>query len=47
MFFFTDGSYYGGEWRNGKQHGKGYFHDDDLNQQVGIWDNGTLVTPMK
>ena len=46
-FFYTDGSYFGREWRNGKQEGKGYFHDKDLVQQIGIWSNGSLVTNMK
>ncbi len=46
-FFFKDGAYYGGKWVNGKYDGRGYYHDKDLNQQIGVWSNGTLVDRMR
>ncbi len=42
-FFFKEGGYYGGEWKNGKYHGKGYYHDKDLVQSIGEWSDGVLV----
>jgi hypothetical protein len=42
-FFFVSGAYYGGEWRNGKYHGRGYYHNSDLVSQIGEWSDGTLV----
>ncbi|NND61767.1 MAG: hypothetical protein HKN48_01095 [Flavobacteriaceae bacterium] len=46
-FFFSDGAYYGGNWVNGKYDGRGYYHDKDLVQQIGVWSNGTLVDRMR
>ena len=46
-YFFNDNSYYGGEWKNGKYDGKGYFHDKDINQKIGIWSKGTLIKSYK
>ncbi|MEZ4795126.1 MAG: hypothetical protein R2773_06580 [Flavobacteriaceae bacterium] len=42
-FFFKDNSYYGGQWRNGKQEGRGYYHDSSYNRQIGEWSNGVLI----
>jgi len=42
-FFFEDGSYYGGEWRNGKQEGRGYSHDSDYKRKIGDWRRGSFV----
>lgn len=42
-FFFKSGAYYGGNWTNGKYDGRGYYHDEDLKQQIGVWSNGQLV----
>ena len=46
-FFFESGEYYGGYWKNGKYEGRGYYHDQDYKQQIGVWSNGSLVTSMK
>lgn len=46
-FFFKDGAYYGGNWSNGKYDGRGYYHDQDLNQQIGVWSKGSLVDKMR
>tara|TARA_B100000508_G_scaffold116350_1_gene95713 strand:- start:19 stop:1407 length:1389 start_codon:yes stop_codon:yes gene_type:complete len=46
-FFFSDGSYYGGEWSNGKYEGRGYYHDSSYSQKIGEWSNGELVRKMK
>lgn len=46
-FFFADNAYYGGQWRNGKYNGRGYYHDKELKQQIGEWSNGQLVKSMK
>jgi len=46
-FFFKSGEYYGGSWVNGKYEGRGYYHDKDLVQQIGVWSKGSLVTKMK
>ena len=45
-FFFADDAYYGGEWRNGKYNGRGYYHDSNLKQKIGEWSNGTLTKNM-
>ena len=44
-FYFADGSYYGGNWKNGKYDGNGYYLDKDKKEKKGIWRNGQLVTP--
>lgn len=46
-YFYESGSYYGGEWKNGQYHGRGYYHNKDIEQQIGVWSNGTLITKMK
>lgn len=46
-FFFSEGAYYGGQWLDGKYSGRGYYHDKDLKQQIGIWEQGTLIKSMK
>ncbi len=46
-FFFESGEYYGGNWKNGKYDGRGYYHDKDLKQKIGVWSNGQLVTRLK
>lgn len=45
-FFFETGEYYGGYWKNGKYDGRGYYHNKDLVQQIGVWSNGSLVNQM-
>lgn len=47
VFSFVDKSIYNGRWSNGQYNGKGYYHNKDGVQQIGIWKDGTLVTPMK
>lgn len=42
-FFFKSGEYYGGKWRNGNYHGRGYFHNKEYVQQIGEWSYGTLT----
>jgi len=46
-FFFKAGGYYGGEWKNGQYDGKGYYHNKDYEQQIGVWSNGKLVQSLK
>lgn len=42
-YFYGQGGYYGGEWKNGKFDGKGYYHDKNYEQQIGEWKKGVLV----
>jgi len=35
-----NGSYYIGEWADGKQHGVGYANDEGGGQRKGRWQNG-------
>ncbi len=42
-YFYTDNSYYGGEWVNGQQQGRGYYHDSNYKKQIGEWSQGSLV----
>lgn len=44
-FFFKAGEYYGGEWANGKYNGRGYYVDQDLKSQKGVWSSGKLTQP--
>lgn len=46
-FFFENGEYYGGEWKNGEYYGRGYYHDKDYNQQIGEWRYGKLINSLK
>ncbi|NAS31400.1 hypothetical protein GTQ40_10485 [Flavobacteriaceae bacterium R38] len=46
-FFFKNGEYYGGNWKNGKYSGKGYYHNSKLVQQIGEWSDGKLIKAMK
>lgn len=39
-FFRPTGQKYVGEWKNGKQHGKGKFYADDGQMKEGEWKNG-------
>lgn len=39
----ADGSFYVGEWADGKQHGVGYANDEDGQQRKGRWNEGELV----
>lgn len=41
--FRSDGRTYKGSWKNGKQHGEGYFYSGDGKDKKGVWDNGTLA----
>ena len=40
---YQDGSIYVGEWKDGKQHGKGTMTLPDGSKHEGIWKNGELV----
>jgi hypothetical protein len=43
LFILADGSKYKGEWKNGKQHGKGEFigkNNEVLKE--GTWNNGII-----
>ena len=42
-YFYEDGAYYGGMWNNGEMQGRGYYHNKDLDQQIGVWDNSVLI----
>ncbi len=42
-FFFVDGSYYGGEWKNGTYNGRGYYVDKNKLGKKGIWQEGNLI----
>lgn len=42
-FFFNDGAYYGGEWKNGKYSGRGYHKASDMSIRIGEWSDGTLI----
>jgi hypothetical protein len=43
-FFFVNKDYYGGEWLNGKYHGRGYFQGQTAaDDKIGEWNNGTFV----
>ena len=46
-YFYADGAYYGGQWNNGEMQGRGYYHNKDLDQQIGVWDNSVLIKSMK
>ena len=46
-YFFEDGAYYGGNWRDGKYHGIGDYSDKDYNIKAGEWSNGTLIRKME
>ncbi len=46
-YFYESGGYYGGEWDDGEQQGRGYYHDKDYVQQIGIWDAGKLIKSLK
>lgn len=43
IYNYKDGSFYGGEFLNGKFHGKGYYVDKDDKTKIGIWENGLLI----
>lgn len=46
-YWASDKSYYGGEWRNGKFHGRGYYDNKATGKkEVGVWTNGTLTQSM-
>lgn len=45
IYNYKDGSFYGGEFLNGKFHGKGYSVDKDGKTKMGIWENGLLIKP--
>ncbi|MCB0369947.1 MAG: hypothetical protein KDD45_11055 [Bdellovibrionales bacterium] len=42
MFTFRDGRVYEGEWKNGKQHGRGVFRKKNMARE-GIWEDGERV----
>lgn len=46
-YFYKSGGYYGGEWDDGEQQGRGYYHNKDYEQQIGIWDAGKLIKSLK
>lgn len=41
--FWTDGSYYKGEWQNGIQHGRGEIYVPGEGLKRGVFRNNTLV----
>ena len=43
MFTWRDGRVYDGQWRDGKQHGRGVFIKNEGTRRVGIWENGRNV----
>ncbi len=43
-YWATDGSYYGGDWENGKFHGRGYYDNKASGKkEIGIWRSGSLT----
>jgi hypothetical protein len=43
-FFFNNGNYYGGEWKNGKYNGRGYYQGQNVSEdRIGIWEGGVFV----
>lgn len=43
-FFYSNGNYYGGEWKNGKYNGRGYYQGQNVDEdRIGNWDNGIFV----
>ncbi len=46
-YFYKSGGYYGGEWDDAEQQGRGYYHNKDYEQQIGIWDAGKLIKSLK
>ena len=40
MYAWADGRKYEGEWKNGKQHGKGKYILLDGTIKTGIWEDG-------
>ena len=45
-FWFVNGTYYGGNWQNGKYSGKGYYSEKDANPKIGQWKDGKLIKSM-
>ena len=45
VFKWGDGREYRGQWKNGKQHGKGTLVDKDGNMTVAEWIEGKRVRP--
>jgi len=44
-YFYKSGSYYGGEWKNGKRNGKGFFINVEKEKIIGEWSDGKLIKP--
>jgi hypothetical protein len=42
-FWFKDGTYYGGQWLDGKYNGRGYLKNADKSLLIGQWKEGELV----
>ena len=42
-FEWPDGRRYKGEWKNGKQHGKGIFINDKGETRSGLWEDGKRI----
>lgn len=40
MFTWPDGRKYDGNWKNGKQHGKGTYHSMKGEVKNGLWNEG-------
>lgn len=45
-FWFKNGTYYGGQWLNGKYSGRGYYKEKDKSPMIGQWKEGELVKSM-
>lgn len=44
-YYWTDGSYYEGNWVEGMQHGEGTLHHNNGIIESGIWDKNLLIAP--
>ena len=42
VFTFRDGRVYEGEWKDGKQHGRGLFRKKNITRE-GIWEDGERI----
>ena len=43
IFSWVDGKKYIGEWKNGKQHGRGKFVSERGYEKTGFWENGKRI----
>lgn len=45
LYYFGESGYYGGEFKNGQYHGRGYYENGNETPRKGEWENGTLKKP--